>query len=71
MMNMKQCYFCTHARKPVDWRDAQTLRKFISPQGKILPARYTKTCAKHQRKLATAIKRARIMALLPFTISAM
>lgn len=63
----KQCYFCVNNVKEVDYKDIQTLRRFINSYMKILPKKRTGTCAKHQRKLATAIKRARIMALLPFT----
>ena len=61
----KVCKICTGNIK-LDYKDAQTLRKFISERGKILPRRITGTCAKHQRKIAQAIKRARILALLPF-----
>ncbi len=63
----KVCYFCSHAIKDVDYKDTQTLQRFISSYGKILPRKKTAVCAKHQRKLAQAIKRARMMALLPFT----
>ena len=51
----------------VDYKDIQTLRRYISSYGKIVPRRKSGVCTKHQRKLATAIKRARIVALLPFT----
>lgn len=61
----KVCRFCTQKLK-IDYKDADTLRKFITERGKILPRRITGTCAKHQRTLALAIKRARIIALLPF-----
>jgi small subunit ribosomal protein S18 len=61
----KVCRFCTQKLK-IDYKDADTLRKFITERGKILPRRITGTCAKHQRALAEAIKRARIIALLPF-----
>ncbi|MBI2463211.1 MAG: 30S ribosomal protein S18 [Candidatus Spechtbacteria bacterium] len=67
---IKQCYYCTHAQKPVDWKDIQTLRKFTSTQGRILAPRVTGACSKHQRKIARAIKRARVMSLMPFTIQA-
>lgn len=63
----KQCYFCVNNIKEVDYKDAQDLRRFMNSYLKILPRRRTGTCLKHQRKLAMAIKRARIMALLPFT----
>jgi small subunit ribosomal protein S18 len=61
----KVCKFCTQKLK-IDYKDADVLRRFITERGKILPRRITGTCAKHQRALAVAIKRARIIALLPF-----
>ena len=61
----KVCRFCTQ-KLSVDYKDGDMLRKFITERGKILPRRITGTCAKHQRVLAQAIKRARIIALLPF-----
>jgi small subunit ribosomal protein S18 len=61
----KVCKFCTQKLK-IDYKDADVLRRFITDRGKILPRRITGTCAKHQRALAVAIKRARIIALLPF-----
>jgi small subunit ribosomal protein S18 len=61
----KVCKFCTQKLK-IDYKDADTLRRFITERGKILPRRITGTCSKHQRALALAIKRARIIALLPF-----
>lgn len=60
------CHFCVHNIKEVDYKDTQLLRRFISSYNKIVPRKRTGTCSKHQRKLANAIKRARIMALLPF-----
>ncbi|MBU2037378.1 30S ribosomal protein S18 [Patescibacteria group bacterium] len=63
----KSCYFCTENINELDYKNTQLLRNFLSGQGKILPPRRTGTCTKHQRILATAIKRARFMALLPFT----
>ncbi len=51
----------------IDYKDYKTLENFITERGKIIPRRITGTCAKHQRRLTTAIKQARIMALLPFT----
>lgn len=68
MTMKKQCYFCTHTQKNIDWQDAQTLRRFLSFQGKILLPRMTGACSKHQRKISRAIKRARVMGILPFTI---
>ena len=62
----KVCQFCLDKSKAVDYKDAAKLRKFITEKGKILPRRQTGVCSKHQRELALAIKRARIMALLPF-----
>jgi len=61
----KVCKFCVQKLK-IDYKDADALRRFITERGKILPRRITGTCAKHQRALAEAIKRARIIALLPF-----
>jgi len=61
----KVCKFCMQKLK-IDYKDADTLRRFITERGKILPRRITGTCAKHQRALALAIKRARMIALLPF-----
>ncbi len=63
----KHCYFCVNHIKEVDYKDVETLRGFINFHSKILPAKRTGTCSWHQRKLAQAIKRARIMALIPFT----
>lgn len=62
----KVCAFCADGIVWVDYKDAQRLRKFVTERGKILPRRITGTCAYHQRQLTTAIKRARIIALLPF-----
>lgn len=61
----KVCKFCLQKLK-IDYKDADVLRRFITERGKILPRRITGTCAKHQRVLAVAIKRARTIALLPF-----
>jgi small subunit ribosomal protein S18 len=61
----KVCKFCVQKIK-IDYKDADTLRRFITERGKILPRRITGTCAKHQRALSLSIKRARIIALLPF-----
>jgi len=63
----KVCAFCVDHIDQVDYKDIELLRRFISERGKILARRRTGTCAKHQRRLARAIKRARHMALLPFT----
>ncbi len=62
----KVCVFCGKD-SAIDYKDAAKLRKYISEGGKILPRRITGTCATHQRALTTAIKRARHMAILPYT----
>ena len=62
----KECLFCTEQRG-VDYKDAETLRRFMSPYARILPDSRTGRCAKHQRQLAQAIKRARFLVLLPYT----
>ena len=64
----KVCYFCANHIDYIDYKDTDLLKRFISEKGKILPRRVTGTCAKHQRSLTVAIKRARVMALLPFTV---
>lgn len=61
----KVCLFCQE-KTEIDYKDTAKLRKFIAEGGKILPRRMTGTCAKHQRIVASAIKRARVAALLPF-----
>lgn len=63
----KVCAFCADHIDHIDYKDGNKLRKFISENGKILPRRMSGTCAKHQRKLTTAIKRARQVAILPYT----
>ncbi len=62
----KVCQFCADKIRTVDYKDIKRLQRYLSDRGKILPRRRTGTCAKHQRGLARAIKRARHMALLPF-----
>ncbi|HCX45163.1 TPA: 30S ribosomal protein S18 [Patescibacteria group bacterium] len=62
----KQCFFCSQNLKEIDYKESELLKRFISGQAKIIDPRYTGVCTKHQRKLAQAIKRARILALLPF-----
>ena len=66
LVNKKQCYFCTH--KNIDWKDEKTLRRFTNSQGKIVPPRMSGTCAKHQRRVARAVKRARVMGILPYVV---
>lgn len=63
----KVCYFTVNKIEYIDYKDVDTLRKFISERGKILPRRVTGTSAKYQRMLTVAIKRARQLALLPYT----
>ena len=63
----KVCQFCAEKVTEIDYKDAAKLRKFTSERAKILPRRVTGTCAKHQRELTTAIKRARQIAILPYT----
>ena len=62
----KVCIFCADKVDFIDYKESAKLRKFISERGKILPRRISGTCAKHQRELNTAIKRARQVALLPY-----
>ena len=62
------CSFCVDKVVEVDYREAQKLRRYITESGKILPRRISGNCAHHQRQLTVAIKRARNIALLPFTI---
>ena len=62
----KVCYFTKNNVKYIDYKDVELLKKFIAPNGRIAPRRVTGTCAKYQRELAQAIKRARFMALLPY-----
>jgi small subunit ribosomal protein S18 len=63
----KICYFCENNLTEIDYKDTNLLRRFVNFHIKILSGKRTGVCAWHQRKLATAIKRSRIMALLPFT----
>ncbi len=63
----KTCPFCESRVRFVDYKDDRTLGRFITDHGKILPSRLSGTCARHQRQLATAIKRARFLALIPYT----
>ncbi len=63
----KVCSFCVDKVDSIDYKDTAKLRRYISERGKILPRRMSGTCAKHQRQLSTAIKRARVVALIPYT----
>ena len=62
----KVCAFCADKNLVIDYKDTARLKKYISEKGKILPRRMMGTCAKHQRQLSTAIKRARSIALMPY-----
>ena len=62
----KVCRFCADSSVLIDYKEPKTLKYFITERGKIIPRRISGTCAKHQRSLTRAIKRARVIALLPF-----
>jgi small subunit ribosomal protein S18 len=62
----KACAICEASVRVVDYKDERTLSRFLTERGKILPSRLSGTCARHQRQLSTAIKRARQLALLPY-----
>jgi len=62
----KVCAFCQNKDAQIDYKDVKKLQRFLTDRGKILPRRVTGNCAKHQRALTIAIKRSRIVALLPF-----
>ena len=62
----RYCRFCEKKIDRVDYREIDLLKSFITDRGKVIPRRISGTCARHQRQLTTAIKRARIIALLPF-----
>lgn len=63
----KVCKFCANPSMKIDYKEPKVLRYFITERGKVIPRRISGNCAKHQRELTTAIKRARILALLPFS----
>jgi small subunit ribosomal protein S18 len=63
----KVCRFCAEKAVKVDYKDQQALKYFLTERGKIIPRRISGNCAKHQREIATAVKRARMLALLPYT----
>ena len=62
----QQCFFCSQNIMNIDYKETELIRRFVSSQMKIIDPKHTGVCAKHQRKLATAIKRARFMGLLPY-----
>ncbi|MCR4328930.1 MAG: 30S ribosomal protein S18 [Candidatus Roizmanbacteria bacterium] len=63
---MKNCHFCTNNIKLIDYKDTENIRRFLNTHARIIGKRRTSVCAKHQRQLALAIKRARFLSLLPF-----
>ena len=65
----KVCRFCADSTVLIDYKDPQLLKYFITERGKIIPRRISGTCAKHQRKLALAVKRSRMIALMPFSVA--
>ena len=65
----KVCRFCADKNVPIDYKDPQTLKHFITDRGKIIPRRISGNCAKHQRKISTAVKRSRMIALMPFAVT--
>jgi small subunit ribosomal protein S18 len=65
----KICRFCADKQVMIDYKDPQTLKYFITDRGKIVPRRISGNCAKHQRKVSLAIKRARMIALMPFAVT--
>ena len=69
MGRQKVCTFCVERNRKIDYKDFDTLRRFLTERAKIRPRRQTGTCARHQRAVARAIKRARHLALLPFAAS--
>lgn len=62
----KSCHMCENGIRVLNYKDEKTVAKFITDRGKILPRRITGACARHQRQIGTAIKRARYLALIPF-----
>ena len=67
MRRKKVCQFCADKTETIDYKDIEKLKKYVTERGKILPKRITGTCAVHQSEVTRAIKRARIVALLPYT----
>jgi len=65
----KVCRFCADKEAVIDFKDVRMLGNFLSERGKIIPGRITGNCARHQRQLTAAVKRARTVALLPFTVT--
>ena len=65
-MTTKQCYFCNNNMGAVDYKEVEMLKKYLSPHARLISHRKSNTCSYHQRKLATAVKRARFLGLLPY-----
>ena len=65
----KVCRFCADRNVAIDYKDPQTLKYFITDRGKLVPRRLSGNCAKHQREIATAVNRARMIALMPFAVT--
>jgi small subunit ribosomal protein S18 len=65
----KMCRFCADTEVPIDYKNPSLLKNFVTDRGKMIPRRISGNCAKHQRKLALAIRRARMIALLPFAVT--
>jgi small subunit ribosomal protein S18 len=68
IVRQKHCAFCIHGTKAIDYKDTDIYRRYLSSYGKIVPRRKSGVCMKHQRMLASAVKLARIMALIPFVV---
>ena len=68
MRRKKVCQFCADKAEAIDYKDVEKLRKYITKRSKILPKRVTGTCSMHQREVARAVKRARTVAFLPYTV---
>ena len=66
----KVCRYCADTKVKVDFKDQSALKYFVTERGKIIPRRISGNCAKHQREVATAVKRARMLAILPYTVQA-
>jgi len=69
-LRRKVCRFCTDKKLDIDYRNPRVLRYFVTERGKIVPRRISGNCAKHQRQITVAVKRARNIAILPFTTAA-
>lgn len=67
-LRKKICRFCTEKKPSIDYKDVLRLQKFLTEKGKIIPSRISGNCARHQRQLARAIKKARAIALLPYVV---